>query len=77
MLPAHGRGIEHHLAARMAAENGPALDERDSRGTATGGLQFEERHGAMHLMTKPARTQRSGVGQGSCAAGIAVRGRGG
>jgi hypothetical protein len=44
VLPADGRRIEDDLAARMPADQGPSVGERKPRGTAAGGLEFEERH---------------------------------
>ena len=53
VLATHGRGVDHDIAGRMAADDDPSSAERNAFAAAGSGFQFKKRHGLLALVHSP------------------------
>ena len=53
VLATHGRGVDHDVAGRMAANDDPSSAERNTFAATGSGFQFEKRHGLLALLHSP------------------------
>ena len=53
VLATHGRGVDHDVAGRMAADDDPSSAERNAFAAAGSGFQFKKRHGLLALVHSP------------------------